>query len=88
MRPQGVGLEDHRHVAPFGRQLCDIPPGDADGAGSDWNMETLQVHFSGQLGSGQASPDDVDYIVARMKQCPVSRNLREIPDSEATVTLN
>ena len=58
------------------------------GADKDWNMETLQVHFSGQLDSGQASPDDIDYIVSRMQQCPVSRNIREVPDSESTVTLN
>lgn len=56
-------------------------------AGQDWSMESLQVQFSGQLGSGQASPGDVDYIVARMKQCPVSRNLREIPDYQSKVTL-
>ena len=58
------------------------------GADRDWNMEILQVHFSGRLGSGQASQDDIDYIVARMQQCPVSRNIREVPGAEATVTLN
>ena len=58
------------------------------GADKDWNMETLQVHFSGQLGSGQASPDDIDYIIARMQQCPVSRNIREVPDTESTVILD
>ena len=58
------------------------------GADKDWKMETLQVHFSGQLGSGQASPDDIDAIVSRMKQCPVSRNIREVPVTESTVTLN
>ena len=58
------------------------------GAGKDWNMETLQVHFTGQLGSGQASTDDIDYIIARMQQCPVSINIREVPDTESTVTLN
>ena len=58
------------------------------GADKDWNMETLQVHLSGQLGSGQASPDDIDYIVARMQQCPVSRNIREVPETESTVILN
>ena len=57
------------------------------GADKDWNMETLQVHFSGQLGSGQASPDDIDYIVSRMQQCPVSRNIREVPATESTVIL-
>ncbi len=51
-------------------------------------METLQVHFSGQLGSGRASADDIDYIVSRMKQCPVSRNLRETFSAESTITLN
>ena len=58
------------------------------GVSRDWNMETLQVHFSGQLGSGQASPDDIDYIIERMQQCPVSRNIREVPDTESTVILN
>ena len=54
----------------------------------DWNMETLQVHFSGQLSSGQASPDDIDYIVSRMKQCPVSSNLQEVTNAKSTVILN
>ena len=58
------------------------------GADKSWNMETLQVHFSGQLGSGQASPDDIDYIIVRMQQCPVSVNIREVPDTESTVTLD
>ena len=57
-------------------------------AGQDWNMETLQINFSGELGSGQASTDDIDDIVSRMKQCPVSRNLRETFNAESTVTLN
>ena len=57
------------------------------GAAQDWNMETLQVHFSGQLGSGQASPEDIDYIVSRMQQCPVSKNIREVPVAKSTVIL-
>ena len=57
-------------------------------ADQDWNMETLQVHFSGQLGRGRASADDIDYIVSRMKQCPVSRNIREVADTESTVILS
>jgi hypothetical protein len=57
------------------------------GADRDWKMESLQVHFSGQLGSGEASPDDIDYIVSRMKQCPVSLNIRETPDAKTTITL-
>ena len=58
------------------------------GADKSWNMEILKVHFSGQLGSGQANPGDIDYIVSRMKQCPVSLNIREAPDTESTITLN
>jgi hypothetical protein len=60
----------------------------AVGADRDWKLESLQVHFSGQLDAGQASPGDIDYIVSRMKQCPVSRNIQEIPDAKTTVTLN
>jgi len=56
-------------------------------ADKDWHMETLQVHFSGQLNSGQSSADDIEAIVSRMKQCPVSRNLAAIPHTEATVSL-
>lgn len=58
------------------------------GADHDWNMDTLQVHFSGQLRSGQASTDDIDYIVSRMQQCPVSTNLLEVKNANSTVTLN
>ena len=57
------------------------------GTRNDWKIETLQVSFSGLLCRGKASQDDIDYIVSRMKQCPVSRNLREIPDAGSTVTL-
>ena len=58
------------------------------GADQDWNMENLQVHFSGQLGSGQASRDDIDYIVSRMQQCPVSKNIQEPLAAKSTVILN
>ena len=58
------------------------------GADNSWNMEILKIHFSGQLGSGKVAPGDIDYIISRMKQCPVSLNIREAPDTESTVTLN
>ena len=57
------------------------------GAGEDWQMESLRVHFSGQLEEGKPSPEDIDAVVSRMKQCPVSRNIASIPHSESTVTL-
>ena len=58
------------------------------GADHDWNMDTLQVDFSARLRNGQASSDDIDYIVSRMQQCPVSTNLREVSNARAAVTLN
>lgn len=58
------------------------------GTDHDWNMDTLQVHFSGELRRGQATPDDIDYIVSRMRQCPVSINLHKVTDAESTVILN
>jgi hypothetical protein len=51
---------------------------------ADWELQDLQVQFSGRLVSGHASQDDIDYIVARMKQCPASRNIRE-PEGARTV---
>ena len=56
-------------------------------ADKDWYMETLQVHFSGQLSSGQSSADDIEAVVSRMKQCPVSKNIAAIPHAETTVSL-
>jgi hypothetical protein len=55
--------------------------------GQDWDMQTLQVNFSGQLDSGEVNPGDIDYIISRMQQCPVSRNLKEIRDYKSTVVL-
>lgn len=57
------------------------------GADADRNMQTMRVHFSGRLGSGLISPGDIDYIVSRMEQCPVSRNIRVPADTETTVNL-
>jgi hypothetical protein len=57
------------------------------GAGADWKLETLRVAFSGKLAGGSADREHIDYIVSRMKQCPVSGNIREIPDAETTLTL-
>lgn len=43
---------------------------------------------SRRLGSGESTPGDIDVIVSQMKQCPVSRNLGDIPHAESTVSLN
>ena len=44
-------------------------------ASEDWLLEKVYVKFSTKLAAGEASDDDTDYIISRMKQCPVSRNL-------------
>ena len=44
-------------------------------ASEDWFLEKADVRFRVQLRSGAASEDNTGYIVSRMKQCPVSKNL-------------
>ena len=51
-------------------------------ATADWKIEKLHVAFEATLKSGTPAPDDIDYITARMQQCPVSKNLGEIPDTQ------
>jgi hypothetical protein len=51
----------------------------------DWDLKRLQVSFDVKLGSGRAAKEDVDYIIGRMKQCPVSRNIRDIEDERTIV---
>ena len=42
----------------------------------DWNLEKLQIKFDVELANGEATSKDVDYIIERMKQCPVSKNIK------------
>jgi len=51
----------------------------------DWDLQRLGVRFAGSLISGTASEEDIEYIVGRMKQCPVSRNIKEAAASETEV---
>lgn len=55
------------------------------GADHDWNMITLQVHFTGRLRIGQPVPDD---IVSRMQQCPASGNLLKVKSPRSAIALN
>lgn len=54
----------------------------------DWDMLRLRVSFDVKLGSGKAAQDDVDYIIGRMKQCPVSRNISDIEDQRTIVNFS
>jgi len=49
------------------------------------NIETLNVDFNGKLIKGDATKEAVDSIVARMGLCPVSINLKDIPNNHIAV---
>ena len=53
----------------------------------DWNLLDMKVNFTGELVSGQASQTDIDFIVARMQQCPVSRNVNTPASAHSEISL-
>ena len=44
-------------------------------ASEDWFLEKVDVTFKVELAAGDADAAAIDYIISRMKQCPVSKNL-------------
>jgi hypothetical protein len=57
-------------------------------AREDWCVQKMHIRFDIHLKSGAPTREDVDYIVARMEQCPVSINLRMIPDARTEIFLD
>ncbi len=57
-------------------------------ASEDWRVRKMHIRFDVRLKSGAPTREDVDYIVARMEQCPVSKNLKEIPDARTEIFLD
>lgn len=57
-------------------------------ATEDWLVTKLRVWFEGRLKSGVPTAADVDHVIDRMEHCPVSLNLRAVPDSKTTLKLN
>ena len=53
----------------------------------DWELQQVRIEFEGTLKAGKPMEDDLDYLVERMKLCPVSRNTKALADSETTVCL-
>lgn len=49
------------------------------------SIETLNVDFKGKLKSGDVTEDKINSITARMGLCPVSINLKDIPNNIITV---
>jgi uncharacterized OsmC-like protein len=54
-------------------------------ASEDWLLEKVHVKFIVKLAAGKANDDDIDYIVSRMKQCPVSKNLPQGIDIDTSI---
>jgi hypothetical protein len=76
----------------LGATECGLALDTADGlvevvTDAAWRMESLHVRFEAQLRSGRATREDVDHVIARMRGCPVSVNLADIPDVEISVRL-
>ena len=44
-------------------------------AGEEWFLEKIDISFNVKLTSGKPDDEDVSYIISRMQQCPVSKNL-------------
>ena len=54
-------------------------------AGNDWALQKLHVQFEIELDSGEAKDEKLAWIQDRMRHCPVSINLGDIPDSQTLV---
>ena len=74
------------NCAERGLQLASSEGSIAIGANEDWNMDTLKVDFSARLESGTPDQEHIDYVISRMKLCPVSHNIREVSGAETTVS--
>lgn len=48
------------------------------------SIQTLNVEFKGKLKKGAITDEAVASIVARMRLCPVSINLKDIPNNRVT----
>lgn len=54
-------------------------------ASEDWFLEKVDVSFTVSLASGHAINENIEYIISRMKQCPVSKNLPQNIDIQTSV---
>jgi hypothetical protein len=70
-----------------GLQLASSEGTIAAGTDENWNLDSLKVAFTATAASGTANQEDIDYIVSRMKLCPVSKNIHEVSAAETTITL-
>ena len=57
-------------------------------ADAEWSLQHVEVDFNVLLAKGTAGREDIEYIIARMKQCPVSRNLPASAGVDTSVVFN
>jgi len=57
-------------------------------ASEDWLVRKMHIRFDLRLKSGAPTREDLDYMVSRMEQCPVSKNLKAIPDGRTELFLD
>jgi hypothetical protein len=67
----------HSNAAELGLALDTVTGRYKMTTSEDWIIHDIHASFDAVLRSGSATADDVAYIVDRMKNCPVSRNLKE-----------
>ncbi len=58
VRPERVGLKDHRHAAPLRRQAGDVAPGDQDPPGPDLGEAGDGAQQRGLAAAGRAEQGD------------------------------
>lgn len=54
-------------------------------ANNEWEMQKLRIHMEGHLIGGTPGPEAEAYIIERMTHCPVSVNLKAVPDMRTTI---
>lgn len=54
----------------------------------DWIIQQRHIRFDVTLAQGRPTVEDVDYITDRMRYCPSTINLRDIPDATTQVEFN
>ena len=57
-------------------------------ANEDWHLEEVAIHFDATAASGELDIETIDYIIAGMKACPVSKNMPAGIEIKTSVNFN
>lgn len=58
------------------------------GAANDWKIQELRINFDVDLATGKPAQSDIEYVIDRMKHCPASINLADVPQFDIAVNFN